>query len=84
MDGRELIHYLVAEFVSADSGDSTSVESELRDMISEVCGRATEFASFREAVKERLTYTNYVFHRIYNLQYTIIFSFSGMNSAWDH
>ena len=57
----EGIYYLVTEFVSADSGDSTSVESELRDMISEVCGRATEFASFREAVKERLTDTNNVF-----------------------
>jgi hypothetical protein len=30
-------------------------------MISEVCGRATEFASFREAVKERLTDTDNVF-----------------------
>ena len=59
----ESIYYLITKFVSADSGDSTSVESELRDMISEVCGRATEFASFREAVKERLTDTNNVLHR---------------------
>ena len=58
----EGIYYLVTKLVSADSGDSTSVESEMRDRISEVSGRATEFASFREAVKERLADTNNVFH----------------------
>ncbi len=71
----EGIYNLIAEFVSADSRDSTSVESELGYMISEVSGRATEFASFREAVKERLADTNNVFfhssNTIYNVQCTI-------------
>ena len=57
----EFVYYLSSEFVISDSGDSTSVESELGDMISEVSGRATEFASFREAVKERLTDTDNIF-----------------------
>ena len=73
MDGRELIHYFVAKFVSADSGDSTSVESELRDMISEVCRCTTEFASFREAVKERLADTNNVFFHLFIYHLVIYF-----------
>ena len=62
MNGIEFLDDLVAQFIVSDSRYNAAVESELRHMVCEVSRSASEFASLREAVKQRLTYSNYVFH----------------------